>query len=123
MWLRADTPALVGAIDGTNATFRLTTPLRDDAVVYINGLARLPGAATENGYRFEGASLLLGEVPVPGDTVAIWQPDGSAGSTTPIGGYPPPAGIVVTQSPTLGAFDLTARGAVWQLPSGSATLT
>lgn len=123
MWLRADTPLLVGAIDGSNATFVPSVPIRDDAVVYINGLARLSDPDIENGYRFSGGKLLLSEVPVPGDIVAIWQPEAAGGGTTVIGGYTPVPGIVTQQSPTLGMLDLTAQGSVWQLPSGSAALT
>ncbi len=123
MWLMADTPLLVGTIDGTNAQFRPSVTLRADAVVYINGLARLPGPSTDNGYVFAGGVLQLSEVPVPGDIVAIWQPDSSAaGGQTVIGGPTPPAGNVLPESPTLGLLGCSGQGAILPPPSGAATI-
>lgn len=123
MWLVAGTAALLGNIDGQNRAFRPTVTLRDDAVLYINGTARLPGPATDNGYTFDGTTLTLNETPLPGDTVAVWQPDGpSSGGNTTMSGPTPPPGIAGGPSPTLGLLDLEPEGAVLSPPSGLATL-
>ena len=76
MLLAAGTGDLTGAIDGQNATFVAQVSLTQAATVYVNGLARLPGGVTDNGYVLDGQTLTLQEAPVPGDTVAILQPDG-----------------------------------------------
>lgn len=144
MWLICGTPDLVGPIDGTNTSFAPAVPLRADAVVYINGLARLPGPATSNGYTWDGSTLTLEEPPVPGDTVAVWQsqpgtqetvaldgPTPSAGvvsSLSPMlgaaaaNGHTPSAGVVSSLSPMLEGVALTLQGAELAHPSSAATL-
>ena len=63
---------LVGAIDGLNAVFKTSLPMRLDRVVEVlcNGLVR--EAELDNGYDILDASTIrLKEIPEDGDTVMV----------------------------------------------------
>lgn len=107
MWLVAGTEALSGAVDGVNRTFVVTAPFNAARVqVAINGLLRLPGGVTDNGYTLAGRTLTLGEAPVPRDVVALWaEPQGAAPIILP----PPPTGAVLTLMPPTGSVQPDAR--------------
>lgn len=123
MWLLAGTQEFLGAIDGVNKTFQASMAVRPDAQVYVNGLARLPGGATENGYRLIGRQVVLDEAPVPGDTVALWQVSGaSSGPSTPINGPTPAGGDTLASSPTLSTSAASPQGMTWAPPTGSASI-
>lgn len=120
MWLIGGTQDLAGAIDGVNRVFVASVAVRPDAQVYVNGLARLPGAVTDNGYALTDQTVVLGEAPVPGDTVALWQATGSSsGPSTPINGPTPVGGGAQSTSPTLTLSGSGPEGMTWPPPSGS----
>lgn len=119
MWLIGGTPDLVGDIDGTNTHFKPRQTLRDDAVLYINGLSRLPGDATDNGYVYDGQDVVLGEPPVPGDVLAIWQQDAAV---TFVGGPTPGAGVVSSLSPSIDIETMTPQASMWPPASGTASI-
>ena len=102
MWIVAGTGDLTGTIDGQNTTFVAQVSLTQAAVVYVNGLARLPGGVIDNGYTLAGQTLTLQEPPVPGDTVAILQPEGGAQEASlNLVGPVPGAGTADAYSPFL----------------------
>ena len=114
MILAAGTGDLTGTIDGQNHTFVAHVTLTDDAVVYVNGLARLQSPLVENGYTLIGQTLSLPEAPVPGDTVWIYQPDGSTEAVTNTQGPSPSAGTAQAYRPNVSNS--------LQLPNGSVNL-
>lgn len=123
MWFSTVAGTLSGAIDGGNCAFSASMPVRPDAQVFVNGLVRLSAPAQENGYDWLGATLQLREAPVPGDVVAVWQPDSvSAGGTTNINGPRPPAGDASSLSPTLSGSGVIPSGTIWALPQGTAAI-
>lgn len=123
MWFSTVAGTLSGTIDGSNCAFLAAGPVRADAQVIINGLVRPSGPSLENGYAWAGSTLQLREPPVPGDIVAIWQPDSlSGGGATNINGPRPSTGLTSSLSPTLTGTATTPMGAVWALPQGSATI-
>lgn len=140
MLLVGGTDALVGAMDGLNVTFVAQVSLPDDCVVAVNGLLRLPGGATRNGYTLSGSTLTLGEAPVPGDTVTVYVPQtvsyGSQWSVSPGGPRTEvgiayalvPSGTGSLREPTAAsgaavALAPTIGGQPPQTPSGSAQLS
>lgn len=123
MWFSTVAGTLHGAIDGSNCAFLAAGKLRSDAQVIVNGLVRPAASALDNGYNWQGSTLHLREAPVPGDIIAIWQPDNvSDGTSTNINGPRPSTGLTSSLSPTLTGTATTPMGAVWALPQGSATI-